>query len=356
MKPFFSIIVPCCNVEQYVRDCLNSLQGQSFTNWECIIGIEESRDRTEEIVREYAAKDSRIRVFTSPRTGSCSASRNTGIEMATGEYVLFVDGDDSITDGSLQRLHDKIAERPGADLYPCAIQVCNEITGKQEELRDNYPQDFSGELTGPEATIMIYSRRRDPCPMLQMTVFRREYLIAHNLRCLHGRKRQDSEFSPRALYLAARVIPLHESFYIYRVRENSVSTLAKNTGYFLDSYADILRSLLAFHAKVSKEPGFDTRIARFWAKHWLGWICHYWFGSRAIKLTPRQKRLDTLRFLFQNGFGDLDLIVYAATMPRRIACRFVKLFVRHPKLAWLTDAFFRFVYHPLVGLRDNMKA
>ena len=356
MKPFFSVIMPCCDVEQYVRESLDSIRSQSFADWECIVGIEESRDRTEEIVREYAAKDPRIRVSVGPRSGSCSATRNIGIEMATGEYVLFVDSDDTIAEGSLQRLHDKIAERPGADLYPCAIQVYNEIAGRNEELRDNYPPDFNGELTGPQATVMIYSRRRDPCPMLQMTVFRREHLIAHGLRCLHGRKRQDSEFSPRALYLAARVIPLHESFYIYRVRTNSVSTLAKSTGYFLDSYADILRSLLAFHAKVSKEPGFDQRIARSWAKHWLNWICYYWFGSRAIKLTPRQKRMDTLRFLFQDGFGDLDAIMYAATIPRRIACRFVKLFVRHPQLAWVADSFFRFVYHPLVGMRDKIKA
>lgn len=348
--------MPCCDVEQYVGESLDSILSQPFAEWECIIGLEESRDRTEEIVRKYAAKDSRVKVFTAPRSGSCSASRNTGIEMATGEYVLFVDGDDTIAEGSLQRLHDKIAERPGADLYPCAIQVYNEMSGKNEEIRDNYPPDFNGELTGPEATLMIYSRRRDPCPMLQMTVFRREHLIAHGLRCLHGKKRQDSEFSPRALYLAKRVIPLHECFYIYRVRVNSISTLAETTGYFLDSYAAIMRSLLAFHAKVSRESGFDPRIARFWAKHWLTWICYYWFGPRAIMMTPRQKRLDTLRALFQDGFGDLDALMPATTLQRRIACRFVKLFVRHPRLAWLADSFFRFVYHPLVGMRDKIKA
>ena len=354
MKPFFSIIMSCCDVEQYVRECLDSVLGQTFADWECIVGIEESRDRTEEIVSKYAAKDPRIKVFTGPRSGSCSATRNTGIEKATGEYVVFVDGDDTITEGSLQRIHDKIAARPGADLYPCAIQVFNEMTGKNEELRDNYPSDFNGELSGPEATVMIYERRRDPCPMMQMTVFRREHLIVHGLRCLHGRKRQDSEFSPRALYLAARVIPLHECFYVYRVRANSISTLAKEGSYFLDSYADILRSLLAFHAKVSRESGFDKRIARFWAKHWLNWICYYWFGMRVIKNTPRQKRLDTLRLLFRDGFEDLDAIMYAATVQRRVACLFVKFFVRHPRLAWLADAFFRYAYHPLVGMRDSL--
>ena len=148
MKPFFSLIVPCCDVAPYVRACLDSVLNQSFSDWECLIGVETSKDQTEEIVRAYAAKDSRFKVFTGPRSGSCSASRNTGIDKAAGEYVIFLDGDDTVTEGSLQLLHDKIAERPGADLYPCAIQVHNDMTGLDEELRDNYPSDFKGEQIG----------------------------------------------------------------------------------------------------------------------------------------------------------------------------------------------------------------
>ncbi len=227
MSPFFSIIVPCCEVEPYVRECLDSVLDQPFTDWECLIGVEMSKDKTEEIVREYASRDARFKVFTGPRTGSCSASRNTGTDMATGEYVIFLDGDDTIAEGSLQRLHDEISARPGADLYPCAMRVYDDTTKKDLELRDNYPEGFDKELTGPEATLLIYTRLRAPCPMLQLTVFKRLHLVQNDLKCLHGLKRQDSEFAPRALYLAKRVIPLHEAFYIYRIRANSVSTLAK---------------------------------------------------------------------------------------------------------------------------------
>ena len=137
MKPFFSLIVPCCDVEPYVRECLDSVLNQSFSDWECLIGVEASKDKTEEIVRGYAAKDSRFKVFTGPRSGSCSASRNIGIDMATGEYIIFLDGDDTLVEGSLQRLHDKIAARPGADLYPCAVQVLDAKTEKITEIRDN---------------------------------------------------------------------------------------------------------------------------------------------------------------------------------------------------------------------------
>ena len=353
VKPFFSIVVPCCDVEPYLRDCLGSVLRQPFADWECILGVEESKDGTEALVREYVAKDPRFRMFTGPRSGSCSASRNTGIDMAQGEYVIFLDGDDTIAEGSLQTIHDKIAARPGADIYPCAMPVIDEVHGGMLPLRDNYAADFEGELTGPEATLMIYTRRRDPCPMLQLSVFRREHLVANGLKCLHGMKRQDSEFAPRALYLAKRVVPIHVPFYLYRVRAGSISTMAKKTDYFLKDYAAILKSLLAFHARVSAEPGFDRRISVYWARHWLTWIFYRWFSTRAIVGTERAFRAETLRRIFADGFGDFDALVRDASRPRRVAALFVKLFARHPSFAWLADAFFRFAYNPLSGLKEG---
>lgn len=333
---------------QYLRECLDSIAAQPFADWECILGVEESRDATEAIAREYVAKDPRFKMFTAPRSGSCSASRNTGIDMARGEYVLFVDGDDTIAPGSLQRLHDAISSRPGADIYPCAMHVESEVAECQNEYRDNYPKDSTGELTGTEAILQAYSILREPCPMLQLSVFRREHLAANNLKCLYGLKRQDSEFFPRAFYLARRVIPLHEPYYIYRIRAGSVSMMAMpmRTDYFLESYAGILKSLLAFHAKVSREIGFDNRLSRFWARHWFTWLYWYWFAPRVIAGTPRKKRRETLQKIFTDGFADFDALARHGTHTRRIAGFFMKLFVRHPSLGWLSDFFFRRIYFP----------
>ena len=351
VKPFFSIVIPCCDVEPFLRDCLASVLSQPFADWECILGVETSKDGTEELVREYVRRDPRFKAFFGPRSGSCSASRNTAIGMAEGEYIIFLDGDDTIAEGSLKTIHDRIAERPGADIYPCAMPVFDEVHGAEMPLRDNYPADFSGELTGPEAMLMIYSRRRDPCPMLQLSVFRREFLVANDLKCLHGMKRQDSEFAPRALYLARRVIPIHVPFYLYRIRAGSVSTMAKKTDYFLKDYAAILKSLLKFHTRVSAEPGFDRRISEYWARHWLTWIFFRWFSTRAIAGSDRAYRIETLKSIFADGFGDFDALVRHASRPRRIAARFVKLFVARPSLAPLADAFFRFAYNPLSSAR-----
>ena len=361
MKPFFSIIVPCCDVEPYVRECLMSVINQPFHDWECLIGIETSKDRTEEVVHEIIDGDERFKVFTGPRSGSCSASRNTGIDIAQGEYVIFLDGDDTIVDGSLQRLHDKIVARSGADIYPCAMLVLNEMTGQYEQTRDNYPKDFNEEIRGPEAILMSYSHSRlhsytgFPCPMLQLSVFRREYLVSNNLKCIYGLRRQDSEFAPRALYWAKRVIPLHEAFYVYRIRTQSISTIAKGMTSFLGDYAIILKSLLAFHAEVSAQNGFDRRISSMWAKHWLTWVYYNWFYPQNIRKASRERRLETLKVAFANGFDNFDCLVKASTLPRRIAAWWVKIFVRYRLGAWLADFFFIYAYYPLTGIRDKIK-
>ena len=340
MTPFFTIIVSCCDVAPYLRECLDSVANQPFKDWECLLGVEESKDDTEKIAREYAAKDQRFKVFTGPRTGSCSASRNTGIDMATGEYIIFADGDDSLAEGSLQRLHDKIAERPGADLYPCAVKVHNDITGADEPTRDNYRKDFNGELTGPEATIHVAGVIKLVAPMMQLTVCRRQFLLDNKLKCIHGLRGQDREFAPRALYLARRVVPTHEPFYLYRRREGAITVSARKAGLLKDQ-AIIHKSLLAFHAKIHGEPGFDKRISSGWSRSWLSWMFFLWFWPQRVSIVPRSVRYDTMRILFSDGFGDFILLLKYSSLPRRIAGWWFRLFARRPSLQFASELFFK---------------
>lgn len=92
-KPEISIIVPVYNIEQYIRQCLDSIEAQSFTNWECIIVDDGSTDGSPEICDEYATKDPRFRVIHKPN-GGVSSARNVGLDNIQGEFVGFVDPDD----------------------------------------------------------------------------------------------------------------------------------------------------------------------------------------------------------------------------------------------------------------------
>ena len=88
-----SIVVPAYNAEKYIRDCLDAIIGQTYTNLEIIVVDDGSTDGTLGICQEYVAKDSRVKVFTHPNHG-VSFSRNEGINNATGDYICFIDVDD----------------------------------------------------------------------------------------------------------------------------------------------------------------------------------------------------------------------------------------------------------------------
>ena len=92
-KPLVSIVLPIYNVEKYLPKCLDSVTGQSYQNIEIICVNDGSPDGSEQIVAEYMKKDSRI-VLINQKNQGLSGARNTGIEAAKGEYVVFLDSDD----------------------------------------------------------------------------------------------------------------------------------------------------------------------------------------------------------------------------------------------------------------------
>ncbi len=344
MNPFFSIVVPCCDVEPYIEECLQSVLKQSFQDWECLIGIETSKDKTEEIIRKITAGDPRFRIFTGPRSGSCSVPRNIGIDNAQGEYIIFLDGDDSIADGALERLHERICANPGADLYPCKV-VTN-----HDEIWDNYKHGSPREMTGIEATLYLeHDRHAVYMPNLQLTVHRREFLVENGLKCIPGLRCEDCEFSPRALYLAKRVVPLHEPFYLYRYRPHSILRAAKDADYFVKDWAILTKSLLMFYDRVSREDGFDTRVASYWVRQWISRMNYRYFTPEAQSQIPREKRAEWLKFFFEDTSDIYDRLTKCGSFSQRVSAFFVRMFTKHPSMRWASELFFRVYYSMLLS-------
>ena len=104
-----SIIVPIYNVENYLRMCLDSIQNQTYKNFECLLINDGSPDNSAEICREYAAKDSRFRYFEK-ENGGVSSARNLGMKCANGDYITFVDPDDWLDPDYLEILYLKMME------------------------------------------------------------------------------------------------------------------------------------------------------------------------------------------------------------------------------------------------------
>lgn len=103
--PVISVIVPVYNAEPYLARCIDSIMSQTFEDFEVLIVDDGSQDKSGEICDEYAAKDSRIRVFHK-ENGGVSSARNLGLDNATGEWIAFVDSDDWVDEEYLSCLYD----------------------------------------------------------------------------------------------------------------------------------------------------------------------------------------------------------------------------------------------------------
>ena len=123
MQPFFSIIVPVYNVAPYLRECLDSVLDQTFTDWEAICVDDGSTDGSGAILDEYAARDHRFRAIHQINAG-VSTSRNVGIDSAIGKYITFLDGDDVYEPFWLEAFRGLIDET-NADLVRLRMKTWN---------------------------------------------------------------------------------------------------------------------------------------------------------------------------------------------------------------------------------------
>ena len=95
MEKLVSVIIPAYNIERYISRCLDSIMAQTYNNLEIIVIDDGSKDQTAEILDDYQKRDSRI-IVVHKENGGVSSARNNGLDIATGDYISFVDGDDLI--------------------------------------------------------------------------------------------------------------------------------------------------------------------------------------------------------------------------------------------------------------------
>lgn len=119
-EPLVSVIVPVYNVEKYLHQCVDSIINQTYRNLEIILVDDGSPDNCGAICDEYALKDRRILVIHQENQG-LSAARNAGLDIASGDYIVFVDSDDWIAEDMIQLLLSR-QEQTGADMVLCNIK------------------------------------------------------------------------------------------------------------------------------------------------------------------------------------------------------------------------------------------
>ncbi|MFC7481798.1 glycosyltransferase family 2 protein [Luedemannella flava] len=131
--PLLSIVIPIHGVEPYLRQCLDSVLGQAFTDFEVVAVDDASPDNCGNILQEYAARDPRVRVVRRSSAGDAGPARGAGFAVATGDHVWFVDGDDWLADGALEAIAGRLRET-SADML-CFDAVYRAATDTVERFR-----------------------------------------------------------------------------------------------------------------------------------------------------------------------------------------------------------------------------
>ncbi len=129
-----SVLVPIYNVEDYLPRCIDSILNQSYRDLEILLVDDGSKDKCGEICEEYKLKDDRIKVVHKPN-GGLSDARNVGIEVATGEYYVFIDSDDYVHPQMIEKLLEACV-KTGSDIAICGFRSVTE-----DEINDMEPID-----------------------------------------------------------------------------------------------------------------------------------------------------------------------------------------------------------------------
>ncbi len=203
--PTISVIIPCYNQAKYLPDALNSLIGQTFTDWEAIIVNDGSTDESEIVSLKYVEKDSRIRYYYQ-NNSKPSVARNNGISNARGKYILPLDGDDKIAPTYLEKAVTFLEAHSDYVLFYANAEYFGTRSGKW-----NIPDyTYKDELINN--SIPVFS------------VFRKEDCI--NVGCFDESMKigfEDWEFFIRLLYPDKKVYKDPEVLAFYRQSDDGVN-------------------------------------------------------------------------------------------------------------------------------------
>jgi len=221
-KPLISIIVPIYNVEDYIERCVASIVKQTYDNLEIILVDDGSKDTSGVICDTWKKKDDRIDVIHQTNQG-LSAARNSGTEIASGDYLFFLDGDDEISENCISSLLEltRNGEMPITQCdYGEFIDGTKKLHGDQRTVKEWNAKDY---IASPEFLTMA-------CGKLILSSLAKKHLFPI------GRIHEDVAVIPQMVYEAGKIVTTQKSLYFYNLRDSSINT---KENYYL-KHLDIL--------------------------------------------------------------------------------------------------------------------
>ena len=245
--PTISVIVPVYKVEPYIRQCVESVLGQTYSNFELILVDDGSPDSCGSICDEYAEKDSRVRVVHQKNAG-LSAARNAGLDIAKGEYVTFIDSDDFVREEYLDSLYN------AAKNSECKISICDYTISTDE---------INSLSTIPAYTVadgLSFFREDHVLGVIACAKLYKAYLF-DGIRFPVGKLHEDEAVTYKLLYRAGNIAVIPAKLYYYRQNENGIMR-SKYSVKRLDGIAAI-EEQCEFFKKINRKDMVDFARTRF---------------------------------------------------------------------------------------------
>ncbi len=214
-EPFFSIIMPVYGVEKYLEEAIQSVLKQTYDNFELLLVDDMSPDSCPQICDEYAEKDSRIQVIHKPENQGLGMARNTGMERATGNYLFFVDSDDSIDPDTLQVVKDSLCEDTEILAFGMkrAFENKNGNITRVEEFSCEPQRSCNIEESG---RVFLALSRSHLFPYVCNKAYNRRFLFTHHASFEKTKLIEDFLFNIYLFGKAEHITVIPNCFYNYR--------------------------------------------------------------------------------------------------------------------------------------------
>lgn len=217
-KPKISIIIPVFNVEKYLNECIDSVMKQTLKDIEIIVINDGSTDSSIKIIEGYREKFKNIKIIDKKNEG-VSVSRNIGIDNSTGEYIMFLDGDDYLDPSMCETMY-KIVKKNKADVAECSIRKFNEISDEEDFILHDIKSEI--EVISNEKALNMYLKYQIR-GYVWNKIFKRDFIVVNKIKFPIGVCYEDMIVSLKTCIWTNKLVLINKPLYNYRERENSAS-------------------------------------------------------------------------------------------------------------------------------------
>lgn len=291
-----SVIVPVYNVESYISDCIDSLAYQTCNDFEIVFVDDCGNDNSISIIKKNLHRFSNASIYHRKQNGGLSAARNSGIQASNGDYLLFVDSDDYLTNNAISLFYESLSKGDFDVIVSAYTKIPENIS---------YHNSVSDTIYGNDKIRNVYYNNKIVVPAWNKLV-KKDFLVDNGLFFMEGIIHEDVLWSFMIMTKADSLFSIPEPTYMYRIRTNSIMT---------KSYG--MRNINSLLAILNEQKNWITKekkdIAKFYNKKLL-----------EFTLTIYQRAIFHDFLFYYNIVRNNGYIIFYPTMSFLLNCLILK--------------------------------